>query len=164
MNNNRSRRCRPRSAATILRAHGPSLILPKRQRFSARCGASPGHFDADASKREFGIQIEATCQSTQTTTVHELLVPIRALTTPRRAPSLPCRRVNVGYEPFLGRRLAHASRRAAEHQSAVSSDKLPVGLRDVGARQLRFAVCSGALLVFEVCPPAGGIFLANEQR
>ena len=94
--------------------------------------------------------------------MHELLVPVRALTKKRAAgsdsdsesppPAPPCRRVNVSYEPFLGRRLAHASRSAAEHQAAVAPEKLlPPALRDVGARRLRFAICSGALLVFEVC-------------
>jgi len=120
---------------------------------SARGGASPGHFYADASKREFGIQIEATSQSEDMVTVHELLVPVRALmvVAPTDSPP-PCRRVSVRYEPFLGRRLAYASRLAAERQSKVPADKLPPALRDVGARQLRFAICCGALLVFEVCP------------
>jgi hypothetical protein len=122
---------------------------------SARGGASPGHFYADASKREFGIQIEATSRSTDTVTVHELLVPFRALMakTPKHTPP-PCRRVSVCYEPFLGRRLAYASRLAAEHHSNLPPEKLPLALRDVAARQLRFAVCCGALLLFEVCPAA----------
>lgn len=117
---------------------------------SARGGASPGHFFADDSKREFGIQIEATSQSTDTVTVHELLVPVRALmaTAPKDTPP-PCRRVSVCYEPFLGRRLAYASRLAAERHSKVPPEKFPPALRGVGARQLRFAVCCGALLVFE---------------
>jgi len=117
---------------------------------SARGGASPGHFYADASKREFGIQIEGTSQSTDTMTVHELLVPFRALmaTAPKDTPP-PCRRVSVCYEPFLGRRLAYASRLAAERHSNVPSEKLPLALRGIGARRLRFAVCCGALLVFE---------------
>ena len=122
---------------------------------SARGGATPGHFCADASKREFGIQIEATSQSTtDTVTVHELLVPFRALmtTAPKHVPP-PCRRVCVCYEPFLGRRLAYASRLAAERHSNVPPEKLPPALRDVGVRQLRFAICCGALLVFEVCVP-----------
>jgi hypothetical protein len=144
---------------------------------SARCGSSPGHFYADASKREFGIQIEATCKSTEKTTVHELLVPVRALTKKRSAgsesesespPPPPYRRVNVSYEPFLGRRLAHASRSAAEHQAAVAPEKLlPPALRDVGARRLRFAICSGALLVFEVCVflrARGAMFLGGNER
>jgi hypothetical protein len=120
---------------------------------SARGGASPGHFYADASKREFGIQIELTSQSTDTDTVHELLVPFRALmaVAPKDTPP-PCRRVSVCYEPLLGRRLAYASRLAAERHSNVPPEKLPPALRGVGARQLRFAVCCGALLVFEVCP------------
>jgi len=117
---------------------------------SARGGASPGHFYADASKREFGIQIEATSQSTDTVTVHELLVPFRALMAmaPKHTPP-PCRRVSVCYEPLLGRRLAHASRLAAERHSNVPPEKLPPALRGVATRQLRFAVCCGALLVFE---------------
>ena len=123
---------------------------------SACGGASPGHFYADASKRDFGIQIEATSRSpTDTVTVHELLVPFRALMalTPKHSP-LPCRRVSVSYEPFLGRRVAYASRLAAERHSKVPTEKLPTALRGVRARQLRFAVCSGALLIFEVCPAA----------
>ena len=104
--------------------------------------------------------------------MHELLVPVRALTKERSAgpesespPPPPYRRVNVSYEPFLGRRLAHASRSAAEHQAAVAPEKLlPPALRDVGARRLRFAICSGALLVFEVCVflRAGGMNGANR--
>ncbi|KAH9991075.1 hypothetical protein BJV77DRAFT_1068571 [Russula vinacea] len=46
---------------------------------SARCGASTGHFYADVSKRKLGIQIEAISKSTDTMTLHELLVPLRAL-------------------------------------------------------------------------------------
>jgi hypothetical protein len=61
------------------------------------------------------------------------------------------RRASVRYEPFLGRRLAYASRLAAERRSKVPAEKLPPALRDVGARQLRFAISCGALLVFEVC-------------
>jgi hypothetical protein len=121
---------------------------------SARDGASPGHFYADASKREFGIQIEAISKLTYATTVHELLVPLRALMAKHTHP--PCRRVSVDYEPFLGRRLAYASRLTEELPYKVPADKLPPALRDVGARQLRFAICCGALLVFEVCP--GGMY------
>jgi hypothetical protein len=120
---------------------------------SARGGASPGHFYADASKREFGIQIEAASQSTDVVTLHEVLVPCWALMEKNSPP--PWRRVSVRYEPFLGRRLAYASRLAAERQSKVPADKLPLALRDVGARQLRFAISCGALLVFEVCPGGG---------
>jgi hypothetical protein len=125
---------------------------------SARGGASPGYFYADASKREFGIQIEATSQSTDTVTVHELLVPFRALMAmaPKHTPP-PCRRVSVCYEPYLGRRLAYASRLAAECHSKVLAEKLPPALRGVRARQLRFAVCCGALLVFEVSLGGYGI-------
>jgi len=36
----------------------------------------------------------------------------------------------------------------------VPPEKLPPALRGVAARQLRFAVCCGALLVFEVRPAA----------
>ena len=119
---------------------------------SARCGASTGHFYADVSKRKLGIQIEAISKSTDTMTLHELLVPLRALMdlAPKHTP-LPCRAVSVDYEPCLGRRLAHAVRLTEEHPYKVSVDMLPPALRDVGARQLRFAICCGALLVFEVC-------------
>jgi hypothetical protein len=115
---------------------------------SARGGASPGHFYADASKRVFGIQIEATSPSTkgeEEETVQELLVPVQALKAATRAP--PYRRASVPYEPFLGRRLAYASRAA---EGRLPAEKLPPALRDVGACQLRYAVCCGALLVFEV--------------
>jgi hypothetical protein len=86
-------------------------------------------------------------------TVLELLVPFRALmaVAPKDTPP-PCRRVSVRYEPFLGRRLAYASRLAEERHFKVPSEKLPSALRGVGARQLRFAVCCGALLMFEVRP------------
>ena len=102
----------------------------------------------------FGIQIEVTSQSTDAVTVYELLVPFRALMAmaPKYPP--PCRRASVCYEPFLGRRLAYASRLAVERHSKVPAEKLPPALRGVEARQLRFAVCCGALLVFEVRPVA----------
>jgi len=112
---------------------------------SARGGASPGHFYADASKRMFGIQIEVTSLSTEgEETVQELLVPVQALKATTRAP--PYRRASVPYEPFIGRRLAYASR-VAEVWMPV--EKLPPALRGVDTCQLRFAVCCGALLVFE---------------
>ena len=112
---------------------------------SARGGASPGHFYADASRRVFGIQIEATSLSTKRETVQELLVPVQALKAPMRSPVY--RRASVCYEPFIGRRIAYASR-AAERK--VPMEKLPAVLRGVGACQLRYAVCCGALFVFEV--------------
>ena len=124
---------------------------------SARGGACPGHFYADASKREFGIEFEATSKSTDAmVVVHELLVPLRALMAiaPKHTP-LPCRPVSVDYEPCLGRRLAYAVRVTEEHPYKVSVDMLPPTLREVGA-QLRFAICCGALLVFEVC--LGGMY------
>ena len=113
---------------------------------SARGGASPGHFYADASRRVFGIQIEATSVSTKRETIQELLVPVQALKACTRSPVY--RRASVCYEPFIGRRLAYASR-AAERK--VPMEKLPAALRGVGACQLRYAVCCGALFVFEVC-------------
>jgi hypothetical protein len=115
---------------------------------SARGGASPGHFYADASKRVFGIQIEAASPSTkgeEGETVQELLVPVQALKAATRAP--PYRRASVPYEPFIGRRIAYASRAA---EGRLPAEKLPPALRGVGACQLRYAVCCGALLVFEV--------------
>jgi len=121
---------------------------------SARGGASPGHFYADASTRAFGMQIEATSLATKRETVQELLVPVRALVAPVAAPPRhsppppPYRRASVCYEPFLGRRLAYASR-VAGREVPVPAEKLPPALRGVGARQLRFVVCCGALLVFE---------------
>jgi len=118
---------------------------------SARGGAPspPGHFYADASKRAFGIQVEATSLSTKQETLQELLVPLRALSAPTREP--PYRRASVSYEPFIGRRLAYASRAAAvERRTSVPPEKLPLALRGVGASRLRYAVCCGALLVFEV--------------
>ena len=122
---------------------------------SARGGASPGHFYADASRRVFGIQIEATSVSTKRETVQELLVPVQALssasstTTTTRSPVY--RRASVRYEPFIGRRLAYASRAAAERRVPMEKKlKLPPALRGVGACQLRYAVCCGALFVFEV--------------
>jgi hypothetical protein len=108
-------------------------------------GAPPGHFYTDAAKRMFGIQIDATSLSTQRETVQELLVPVRALMGPEPAPQY--QRVSVCYEPVLGRQLAYASR-VTEHPFPV--DKLPPALRGVSAHHLRFAVCCGALLVFEV--------------
>lgn len=112
---------------------------------SARGGASPGHFYADASRRVFGIQIEATSLSTKRETVQELLVPVRALMACPRSPVYL--RASVRYEPFVGRRLAYASR-AAERK--IPMEKLPAALRGVGTCRLRYAVCCGALLVFEV--------------
>jgi hypothetical protein len=114
---------------------------------SARGGASPGHFYADASKRVFGIQIEATSLSTEGEgeTVEELLVPVQALKATTRVP--PYQRASVSYEPFIGRRLAYASR-VVEVWMPV--EKLLPALRGVDTSQLRFAVCCGALLVFEV--------------
>lgn len=118
---------------------------------SARGGAPspPGHFHADASKRAFGIQVEATSLSTKRETLQELLVPLRALSAPTREP--PYRRASVSYEPFIGRRIAYAARAAAvERRTSVPPEKLPLALRGVGASRLRYAVCCGALLVFEV--------------
>jgi hypothetical protein len=118
---------------------------------SARGGAAspPGHFYADASTRVFGIQVEATSLSTKRETVQELLVPLRALSGPTREPAY--RRASVSYEPFIGRRLAYASRAAvAEQKTHMPPEKLPPALRGVGASRLRYAVCCGALLVFEV--------------
>ncbi len=115
---------------------------------SARGGASPGYFYADASKRVFGIQIEAASPSTkgeEGETVQELLVPVQALKATTLAPQY--RRASVPYEPFIGRRLAYASRAA---EGRLPAEKLPPALRGVGACQLRYAVCCGALLVFEV--------------
>jgi hypothetical protein len=67
--------------------------------------------------------------------------------------SLSMSRENVFYEPFLGRRLGHASR-AIKMEHQIPAEKLPSALRNVHASQLHFAVCWGALLVFEleVCP------------
>jgi hypothetical protein len=132
---------------------------------SARGGAPspPGHFYADASKRAFGIQVEATSLSTKRETLQELLVPLRALSAPTREP--PYRRASVSYEPFIGRRLAYASRAAAaavERGTSVPLEKLPVALRGVDASRLRFAVCCGALLVFEVGVVCSRIF-AKER-
>jgi hypothetical protein len=110
-------------------------------------GAPPGHFYADVAERVFGIQIEATSLLTKRETVQELLVPVRALMGPQRSPRY--RRVSVCYEPFLGRRLAYASRTM---EREFPAEKLPPVLRSVCASRLRFAVCCGALLVFEVCP------------
>jgi hypothetical protein len=70
---------------------------------SARGGASPGHFYADASQRVFGIQIEATSYLTKRETVQELLVPVQTLKASARSPVY--RRASVCYEPFIGRRL-----------------------------------------------------------
>ena len=112
---------------------------------SARGGASPRYFFADASRRMFGIQIEATSLSTKRETVQELLVPVRALKACPRSPVY--RRAGVFYEPFVGRRLAYASR-AAERK--ILMEKLPAALRGVGTCRLRYGVCCGALLVFEV--------------
>ena len=64
---------------------------------------------------------------------------------PRR--SRRCIDVQTCYEPFIGRRLASASRLA---ERKVPTEKLPAVLRGVGACQLRYAVCCGALFVFEV--------------
>jgi len=122
---------------------------------SARGGASPGHFYADASRRVFGIQIEATSLSTKRETVQELLVPVRALKAHMRSPM--CRRASVRYEPFVGRRLAYASR-AAERK--IPMEKLPAALRGVGTCRLRYAVCCGAFLGFEA---RRGVFSAQES-
>lgn len=135
---------------------------------SARGGAaSPaGHFYADASRRVFGIQIEATYLSTERATVQELLVPVRALMGTgmmgmdmmsgggdhRSSSESPrYRRASVCYEPFIGRRIAYASRAGQPHWQQMPVEKLPPALRGVGACRLRFAVCCGALFVFEVC-------------
>jgi hypothetical protein len=112
---------------------------------SARGGTSPGHFYADASRRVFGIQIEATFRSTKQNIVQELLVPVQALKASMRSPVY--RSATVRYEPFIGRRLAYASRAA---EGKIPLEKLPAVLREVGAFQLRYAVCCGALFVFEV--------------
>jgi len=114
-------------------------------RVSARGGACPGHFYADALRRAFGIQIEATSLSTKRETVQELLVPVQALKASTQSPVN--RRASVCYEPFIGQRLASASRVA---ERKVQTEKLPAVLRGVGACQLRYAVCCGALFVFEV--------------
>ena len=113
---------------------------------SARGGATPGHFYADASRRMFGIQIEAMFRSTKRNTVQELLVPVRALKASTRSPVY--RSASVRYEPLIGRRLAYASRAA---EGKIPLEKLPDALRGVGPSQLRYAVCCGALFVFEVC-------------
>jgi len=142
----------PRPAAAIIRSYALSLsdVLEdiRTLRFfpdvSARGGASPGHFYADASRRVFGIQIEATSRSTKREIVQELLVPVQALKACGRSPVYRC--ASVRYEPFIGRRLAYASR-AAERK--VPMEKLPAALRGVGTCRLRYAVCCGALLVFE---------------
>jgi hypothetical protein len=94
----------------------------------------------------FGIQIEATFRSTKRNTVQELLVPVQALKASTRSPVY--RSVSVRYEPFIGRRLAYASRAA---EGKIPLEKLPAALREVAACQLRYAVCWGALVVFEVC-------------
>jgi hypothetical protein len=44
---------------------------------SAQDGASPGHFYADASRRMFGIQIEATFRSTSETSSRNCSSPFR---------------------------------------------------------------------------------------
>jgi len=138
---------------------------------SGRGGASPGYFYADVSKRAFGIQFEATSLETRRETVQELLVPLRALLAPEQEQeqeqssppppsssssssscSPPYRRASVRYEPYLGRRIAYASRegeRTGTCASSLPAEKLPPALRGVGAGRLRFAVCCGALLVFE---------------
>ena len=149
-------------APTIIRSYVLSLldVRIRTLRFfpdvSARGGASPGHFYADTSKRMFGIEIEATSLSTdgEGETVQELLVPVQALKATTLAPQY--RRASVPYEPFIGRRLAYASR-VAEVRMPV--EKLPPALRGVDACQLRFAVCCGALLVFEV-----GWWLASSAK
>jgi len=53
---------------------------------SARGGASPGHVYADASRRVFGTQIEATSLATKRETVQELLVPVQALKASTQSP------------------------------------------------------------------------------
>ena len=111
---------------------------------SARGGASTGHFYADASRRVFGIQTEATSLLAKRGTIQELLVLVLALKACTRSPVY--RRASVCYEPFIGRLLAYASR-AAERK--VPMEKLPATLRGVGACQLRYVVCCGALFVFE---------------
>jgi len=125
---------------------------------TARGGASPGHFYADASRRAFGIQFEATTLETGRDTVQELLVPLRALMAPEPSSSEPpYRRASVRYEKYLGRRLAYASRVVGEERAGcgggggggVPVEKLPPALRGGGVGRLRFAVCFGALLVFE---------------
>jgi hypothetical protein len=153
----------PHQAPTLVHSHALSLadVLTDvcSLRFfpdvSARGGASPGHFYADASARAFGMQIEATSLATKRETVQEVLVPVRALVAPvaappRPSPPPPYRRASVCYEPFLGRRLAYASR-VAGREVPVPAEKLPPALRGVRSRQLRFVICCGALLVFEVC-------------
>ena len=124
---------------------------------TARGGAPPGHFYADPTKRVIGIHTETTTETTSDdwddsydSYFEETVVPVRAL---MGWDSLRMSPKSVLYEPFLGRRLGHASRAIkTEHQ--IPAEKLPPALRDVHASQLRFAVCWGALLVFEleVCP------------
>ena len=94
----------------------------------------------------FGIQIDATFRSTKRNIIQELLVPVQALKTSTL--SSMYRSASVRYEPFIGRRLAYASKGAGRK---IPVEKLPGALREVGASQLRYAVCCGALFVFEVC-------------
>ena len=113
---------------------------------SARGGAFPGHFYADASKRMFGIRVTVTFLSTNRTTwQEELLVPVQALKATMRAPQY--RRVSRPCAPWLSPCLTYASRAAEERMPA---EKLPPSLRGIDACLLRYAVCCGALLVFEV--------------
>ncbi len=121
---------------------------------SARGGAFPGHFYADASKRMFGIQIEVIFLSTNRETFQELLVPVQALNATTRAPQY--RPASMCYEPLMGQCLAYASRAAAERMPA---EKLPPALRGVDACRLHYVVCCGALLVFEV-----GWWLASSAK
>jgi hypothetical protein len=121
---------------------------------SARGGAFPGHFYANPSKRMVVIQIEVTILSTNRETFEELLVPVEALKATTHA--LQYRRASVCYEWFMGQCLAYASRAA---EVRTPAEKLPPALRGVDARRLRYVVCCGALLVFEV-----GWWLASSAK
>ena len=125
---------------------------------NARGGASLGHFYADASQRVFGIHTEATSLSTKRETVQELFVPVPTLEASTRSPMY--RRASVCYEPFIGRRLAYASR-AAERK--VPTEKLSAALSGVRACRLRYAVCCCALFVFEVRLGHSRLLCAGEH-
>jgi len=121
---------------------------------SACGGASPGHFYADVSKRVFGFQFEARSLKTGGgNTVLELLIPLRALMDPEQSLPPPYRLARVVDHLYLGWRLAYASRvgeRIGTGADSVPAEKLPLALRGATASRLRFAVCGGALLGFEV--------------
>jgi len=79
---------------------------------STHGGGSLRHFYADASQRVFGIQIEATSLLTKQETIQQLLVPVQTLKALKALTRSPVYRRASCYEPFIGRRLAYASRAA----------------------------------------------------